>query len=791
MKFSEKWLHEWVDPKVDADQLANRLTMAGLEATVHPVAEEFSNVVVGQILDVKPHPNAERLSICQVKVGTKKILTIICGAKNVRPDLKVAVALPGAVLPADLKIKRVKLRGVESCGMICSSSELGLTKSSIGIFELPQDAPVSKDLYKYLELSDHIIEVDITPNRGDCLSIAGIAREVSTINRCVGKFPSIHDISANITDTLPIQISAKPACPRYIGRIIRGIESGAETPLWISERLRRSDINPISPVVDVANYVMLELGQPLHIFDLAKVHKNIQVRYAKAKESITLLNGQQLKLDERALVIADDQKALALAGIMGGSNSAVNEATRDIFIESAYFDSVTIGSCARRYDLQTDSSYRFERGVDFNLQHKAIQYATKLLLDIVGGEAGPINEVADEKYLPKSVVIKLREARIKRILGISIADKEVETILLCLGMKLNKQQQSWSITVPSYRFDIKSEIDLLEELARMHGYERIPSSKPYAELTAIPTSESKLTLHRIRLLLVDKGYHEAITYSFVDPKLQKLLCPQHKILTLENPISLDLSVMRSSLWPGLLKAVLYNLHRQQARIRLFEIGLCFRKQNSKLRQSLFLGGVVTGDIYPMQWGIIKREADFFDVKGDLQDLLKLTGFKDEIIYTKETYPALHPGNCSKICYKDKTIGYLGELHPQIKQQLGINTTAYLFEIDLTYIQNILIPKFVSISKFPIIFRDIAIIIDEGIPVQQVIEKIFAIDNKLLRNIQIFDIYQGKGIEKGKKSVALNLIFQDNLRTLKDEEVDNFIEQIIHVFKRQFKAKLRS
>jgi phenylalanyl-tRNA synthetase beta chain len=791
MKLSEKWLREWINPKVDANKLANQLTMAGLETTVYPIAKEFNGVVIGEILDAKPHPNAKRLSVCQVKAAAKKILTIVCGAKNVRPGLKVAVALPGAVLPADLKIKKVKLRGIESCGMICSSSELGLTKSSTGIFELPQDAPVSKDLYEYLKLSDNIIEVNITPNRGDCLNIAGIAREVSAINKCTGKFPPIKDVSPAITDILPVQISAKSGCPRYIGRVIRSIDNSVKTPIWMKEKLRRSDINPISPVVDVANYVMLELGQPLHVFDLAKLSKGIQVRYAKARESITLLNGQHLKLDEQALIIADNQKAIALAGIMGGSDSAVNESTRDIFIESAYFDAVIIGSCARRYELQTDSSYRFERGVDFNLQLTAIQYATKLLLDIMGGKVGPIIKVADKKHLPKTIIVKLRKARIKRILGISIADNQVEEILQRLGMLLNKEQQNWLITIPSYRFDIKSEIDLLEELARIYGYGRIPSCKPSAQLTTTPASESKLTLHRIRLLLADRGYHEAITYSFVDPKLQSLLCPQHKTLTLKNPISLDLSVMRSSLWPGLMKAMLYNLHRQQTRIRLFETGLCFRKHNKKLQQSLFLGGVVTGDVYAMQWGITKRETDFFDVKGDLQNLLKLTGFEHEISLTKEPHPALHPGHCAKIRYNQQTIGYLGELHPQIKQQLDINTAIYLFEIELTNIQNILIRKFTPISKFPMIFRDIAIIIDENIPIQQVREKIFEISNKLLRNVQIFDIYQGKGIEKGKKSVALNLIFQDNLRTLKDKEVDDFIEQIVQMLKQQFKAQLRS
>jgi len=536
--------------------------------------------------------------------------------------------------------------------------------------------------------------------------------------------------------------------------------------------------------------IMLELGQPLHAFDLAKLHGGIQVRYAKAKETITLLDGQKLTLNDKVLVIADEKKAMALAGVMGGLDSGVNENTQDIFLESAFFDPILTANSARLYSLQTDSAYRFARGVDYNLQHKAIQRATELLLDIVGGEPGPISEVASKRYIPKAPEIGLRENRIKRVLGITIAKKEVNSILQRLGMQLEKIKPGWSVTVPSHRFDIQAEIDLLEELARIYGYNQIPNHKPSSELTITPIAETKTPLQRIRCLLVGLGYHEAITYSFVDAKLQELLDPAYKPLVLKNPLSLDMAVMRTNMWPGLIKAVLHNQHRQQERIRLFETGLCFITQNGKLQQLPFLGGVAVGNAYPEQWGIESRALNFFDVKGDIETLLQLTGLSAEISFLKEQHAVLHPGRSARIYHKNQAIGYLGELHPQIKQQLDIKSVTYLFELDLAFLQNTLIPKFTPISKFPMVRRDIAIIVDEAVFVQRIKEKLFAESNKLLRNVEIFDIYQGQGVEKGKKSVALNLIFQHTSRTLVDEEIDELVSKLVAKLRHQFGAILR-
>jgi phenylalanyl-tRNA synthetase beta chain len=785
MKFSEQWLREWVNPKISTSELTEQLTMAGLEVgAITPVAEDFTGVIVGEVLDIQPHPNAERLRLCTVKIAPQKTLSIICGAKNVRPHLKVAVATIGANLPNNLKIKKAKLRGIESSGMICSLSELGLAKTSTGIMELPKNAPIGKELREYLNLNDKSIEIELTPNRGDCLSIAGIAREVSVINNTKIKVPISKKTVTKIKDTFPIYITAKGACSRYVGRIIRGLNPKIQTPIWIQERLRRSDINAISPIVDITNYVMLELGQPLHAFNLAKLNTNIQVRYAKAKEAITLLNEQKLKLDEQTLVIADSKTPLAIAGVMGGQDSAADDTTCDIFLESAFFNPIEVGTYARHHGLHTDSSHRFERGVDPNLQIKAIERATELLLNIASGKAGPINEVKSEKYLPKKSPIKLRKKRIEHILGISIPDKDVKEILQHLGMQLKASKDGWLVTAPSCRFDINLEIDLLEELTRIYGYNNIPSRKLHLDLSIIPTSETKISLARIRALLVNKGYHEAITYSFVDPKLQNVLCPEDKPIELQNPISQDLSVMRTSLWPGLIQAVLYNQRRQQTRIRLFETGLCFTKRGQRIQQQPFLGGIVTGSAYPEQWGIPNRNVDFFDVKADLQYFLQAANF------SKASHPALHPGRCAKISHKEKTIGLIGELHPEVKSKLGLNLPICLFELDLTYIQNTAIPKFAAISKFPTMRRDIALIVDEHISAQQLIEKILVISNKLLRNVQIFDIYQGEHIEKGKKSIALNLIFQHFSRTLVDEEIDIQVEQIIKQLKQQFKVELR-
>lgn len=792
MKFSEKWLRTWTDPDLSSEDLALELTMAGLEVeTITPAAAEFSGVVVGKVVSVEPHPDADRLRVCQVDVAADKLLNIVCGASNVVANLKVAVAVVGAILPENFKIKKAKLRGIESCGMICSASELGLIKSSEGIMELPEDAPIGKDFRDYFELDDQVFELELTPNRGDCLSIAGIAREVTALTKCEFKEPAIDEISGVIGTILPIQIEAESACSHYTGRIIREINPDAQTPLWLQERLRLGGINTITPIVDVTNYVMLELGQPLHAFDLAKLNDSITVRYAKPKESITLLDGNELALDDKTLVIADSKEPVALAGVMGGAESGVTANTQDIFLESAFFDPIVIASCVQRYALHTDSSHRFERGVDPKLQLKALNRVTDLLLEIVGGKAGPVSEVVNDEFLSELKVIILRRDRIERILGMKIADKDVVGILQRLGMKTETVKDGWQVIVPSWRFDIAEEIDLIEELARVYGYEQVPVHKLAAELTAKPYSETKLSLQRIRSLLVDRDYHEVITYSFVDAKLQKLLNPEYEPIELQNPISQDLAVMRTNTWPGLVKTLLYNQNRQQSRIRLFETGLCFVKENNALRQYPVLGGVATGNCYPEQWGTSKQNVDFFTVKSDLETLFQLTGCANDIHFKTAKHPALHPGRCAAIYCSKKPLGYLGELSPQIKQQLELVENVYLFELDLALVSKARITKYQKISKFPAVHRDIAIVVDEAITAQQIVDAIFAKGGDILRNVKVFDVYQGEKIAVGKKSMALNLILQHASRTLVDDEIEELVQKIVQELEQKFKIVLRS
>ncbi len=788
MKFSEHWLRTWANPDLTVDELAERLTMAGLELeSLTPAAADFSGVIIGEVIEVAPHPDADRLQVCQVNVG-KETLNIVCGAKNVRKGLKVAVATVGAILPGDFKIKQAKLRGVESCGMICSVSELGLAKDSDGIMELVDDAPIGQSIREYLQLDDVIVELGITPNRGDCLSISGIARDVAAITKCEFKPVDHAEVAATIADTFPVQINAAKFCPRYCGRVIRNINPVAQTPLWMQERLRRSEIKSISAIVDVTNYVMLELGQPMHAFDLGKLHDGIQVRYAAPKEHLTLLDEQQLTLTPTDVVIADKNKALALAGVMGGLDSGVTETTTDLFLESAFFNPAAVAISARNYGLHTDSSHRFERGVDSCLQLKAIERATELIIAIAGGEPGPSNEVIYEKQLPQLKVLQLRRERIGRVLGLEIPDSEVVGILQRLGFKVESTKNGWQVIVPSFRSDVEQEIDLIEELVRVYGYEKVPTHKPTATLVIEANSQAKLSLARIRTFLVDKAYHEVLTYSFVDPKLQHFVNPEFQAVPLQNPIASDMAVMRTSTWPGLLKTVLHNQRRQQQRIRLFETGLCFAEENKAIQQYAVLGGVVTGNCYPEQWGAQSKDADFFDVKSDLQALLQLTG--KTVSFKPETHPALHPGKCARIYCAEKPLGYLGELNPSIKQKLGLNGEIYLFELDLALLSEATVRQFQQISKFPQVRRDLALVVDEEISAQQLLAAIFAKGGDLLRDVQIFDVYQGENITSGKKSIALSLILQHGSRTLVDSEIDDDVQRILTELKQEFNVILR-
>lgn len=788
MKFSEQWLRSFVDPQISTADLAEKLTMAGLEIeSIVPAALDFRGVVVGEVLEVEKHPDADKLHICKVDVAAEEVLEIVCGARNVRTGLKVAVAKVGAVLPENFKIKQAKLRGVVSSGMLCSESELGLAKTSAGIMELPKDAGVGGDFREYLEINDNIIDVSITPNRGDCLSIRGMAREVAALTKAELNSINIEDVTATISDNFNVEIKAQSECSHYCGRVIKGVNSKAATTLWMQERLRRSGINTISAIVDITNYVMLELGQPLHAFDLDKLHGKISVRHAKAQEKLTLLDQQELTLNERDVVIADQNEALALAGVMGGLASSVTDVTQDIFLESAGFDVVAVANTAKRHGLQTDSSYRFERGVDPELQNIAIERATALILEIAGGQAGPIIDVVGGQGYSRAI-IQLRRERIKRILGIEIPDAEIVGILQRLGMFVEKTGEGWQVTVPGVRFDIVQEIDLIEELIRVYGYDEVPVHRPKAALAIQAESNTFLSLTRIRSFLVDKGYNETITYSFVDKKQQQILFPEVNSIELNNPISQDMAVMRISLWPGLLKTIKYNQSRQQERLRLFESGLCFTEKEGALQQYSMLGGAVVGSAFPRQWGIPKRKADFFDVKGDIEALLSLTN--RTISFKADTHTALHPGKCAKI-YLDKIfIGYVGEIHPKVKQKLSLQGDIFLFELSLNELSEIVIPQFQRISKYPQVERDLALLVDAKVSSKELFDLLFNKGGQLLKDVQLFDIYTGTGVAEGKKSVALRLILQHASRTLMDSEVEDYIKQLLQELKSSLNVELR-
>lgn len=790
MQISEAWLREYVNPAITTEQLVEQLTMAGLEVdSVTPAAAVFSGVVVGEVLAMEQHPDADRLRVCQVAVGEAKPLQIVCGASNVRVGLRIPAALIGAVLPGDFKIKRSKLRGVESFGMLCSEKELGLAADANGLMELAADAPVGVDIRDYLSLNDNIIEVDLTPNRADCLSVEGIAREVAVLNKMDWSATQVDTAAVSHADTLPVSVKATDACPRYLGRLIKGVNPKAETPLWMQERLRRSGVRSLSAVVDVTNYVLIELGQPLHAFDAAKLTGGIHVRYAQTDESVALLNGQTIKLDNETLVIADDKQALALAGVMGGSESAVSDDTQDVFLECAFFTPLNIAGKARNYGLHTDSSHRFERGVDPTLQERAIERATQLIIDIAGGSVGAITEVTTASTLPQRSAVLLRKQRLEKTLGIALADEQVVDIFQRLGMSVQTQPDSWSVTPTGCRFDIAIEADLIEEIARIVGYNNLPNSSLLMRSELGKATEAVLNLDRAKDLLVDRGYQEAITYSFVDEEIQQAVAPDDNVVRLKNPISADLSVMRTTLWCGLLKAALHNTNRQQNRVRFFETGLRFVNKDGNTQQQKMLSGLALGSAYSEQWSSATRKVDFFDVKADVQALFSLSGADAQFAPAK--HPALHPGQTAEILTpQGDKIGWLGMLHPTLEKQLGFDTQIFLFELDQDLLLNKQIPKFKPLSKYPSVRRDLALIVKEEIAVSEIINCIKGSGEPTLQDIVIFDIYRGKGVEEGSKSVALSLIIQDFSQTLTDSEIDAIFSGLLETLTTKISAKLR-
>ena len=790
MQISEAWLRSYVNPPISTETLVEQLTMAGLEVgSVEPAAALFSGVVVGEVISLQQHPDADRLRICQVAVGQEELLQIVCGASNVRVGLKIPAALCGAVLPGDFKIKKSKLRGEESFGMLCSEKELGLAADANGLMELSIEAPVGVDIRDYLSLNDSIIEVDLTPNRADCLCVEGLAREVALLNKMDWSITEVNKVVVSHPETLKISIEVPNACPRYLGRLIKGVNAKAITPLWMQERLRRSGLRSLGPLVDVTNYVLLELGQPLHVFDAEKLSGGITVRWAKADESVTLLNNEIVKLDNEALVIADDEKVLALAGIMGGNDSAVSDETHSLFLECAFFTPLAIAGKARRFGLHTDSSHRFERGVDATLQARAIERATQLIIDIAGGNAGPIAEVTTEESLPKRSSVLLRRQKIEKTLGIVLADDYIIDIFQRLGMTILSHADGWEVVPPGFRFDIAIEADLIEEIARIYGYNNLPRTSLLMRSELSSATESLLDIDRVKDLLVDRGYQEAITYSFVDEEIQKIVMPDDEPIRLKNPISSEMAVMRTTLWCGLLKAALYNTNRQQSRVRLFESGLRFVQQNGQTHQQKMLAGLVLGAAYSEQWSASSRRVDFYDVKADIQALFTLTGC--EVDFHSATHASLHPGQSAEILSADgQKIGWLGMLHPNLEKQLGFDTQVFLFELDQNVMLSKRISAFKSLSKYPSVTRDLALIVNEEVSASEIINCIKKSGETALQDVIIFDVYRGKGIEEGKKSIALSLVIQDDMQTLTDSEVDAIVSRLLLLLANEKNAKLR-
>ena len=797
MKFSESWLRTWVNPEVSTEKLVDDLTMAGLEVDgVKAVAGAFSKVVVGEILEAEQHPDADKLRVCQVAGHPEGTKQVVCGAPNARVGLKMPFALVGASLPPGedgkaFKIKKAKLRGVESFGMLCGETELQCGDDDSGLWELSADATVGADLREYLDLNDSEIEVDLTPNRSDCLSIKGLAREVGVLNKATVTGPEIKPVASQSDNRFPVSLEAGAACPRYVGRVIKGVDVTKPSPRWMQERLRRSDIRSIDAVVDVTNYILLELGQPMHAFDLAKLNTGIRVRMAENGEKLTLLDGQEISLKAETLVIADHTGPVAMAGIMGGEASSVTGKTQDIFLESAFFNPVAIAGKARSYGLHTDSSHRFERGVDYNGAQAAIERATQLLTDIVGGKPGPVVCEELSKELPTPVSVTLKRARIESGLGFAIPDAEIVDILSRLGLELESSNDTgWTFAVPSYRFDITIEEDLLEELARIYGYNKLPVTEMRVPAHLPRLTETQLPEERLDKQLIARGYQEAITYSFIDPKIHALFAGEGNTDAVEllNPISADMSVMRTSLLPGLVEALRRNINRQQSRVRLFEKGLRFIPGPAGLSQTAGLAGLIYGARDESGWAAGKDDVDFYDIKGDLESLIALTGKQASFCAAK--HAALHPGQCAEVKVGNESLGFIGAIHPQLLKALDITKTVFVFELDLEKVISARVPAFHPLSKFPEVSRDLAILVDRGVTAAALLAEIRANAGDYLKNLKVFDVYSGEGIDPKRKSLAFSLTFQHPSRTLNEDEINASIASIIGRLEGEFDASLR-
>jgi phenylalanyl-tRNA synthetase beta chain len=794
MKVPYSWLAEWVKVPWPAPELGSRLTMAGIELeALGGAAPPFSGVVVAQIVSAEPHPQADKLQVCSVSIGSGATLQIVCGASNARAGLKSALALVGAQLPGDLTIKATKLRGVESQGMLASAKELGLAEASSGILELPQDAPLGRPLREYLALDEPVLDLNITPNRGDAMSVLGIAREVAALAGTKVSPPALGSTPAGHADRLSVYLDAPAACPRFAGCILRGVNNRAEAPLWMRERLRRAGVRAISPVVDVTNYVMLELGQPMHAYDLKKLRGGIRVRLAHPAEPVTLLDGKTIGTQVDVLLITDSESAVGLAGIMGGLRTAVSADTTDVFLESAYFSPDAVLGRARRLGLQTDASQRFERGVDPTQQSRAIERAIALLTPMAGGSAGPVEVTQSAAHLPQRSAVPLRAKQLTRLLGVELPAERVEATLAGLQMQVTLSASGWQVTPGAHRFDIGIESDLIEEVARVVGFAAIPETDALGPQRFRSLPEEHPPEQAVLAVLAARGYQEAITLAFVDPALQERLFPGRPALALSNPIASDLSVMRVSLWPGLLRAALENQRRQADRIRLFEHGTRFQAGGAGTRELDTLAGLACGARLPEQWGVpkdMRAAADFHDVKGDLAALFAGTGEPQAFTFAAGSQPALHPGRAARVLRCGQEVGWLGELHPTLVQGLGFTYPPILFELDMDAALVVKRSTYEEISRFPQVRRDLAIVVDESITLSTLAERVTLAASSLLRDLRVFDVYRGPGLEKGRKSVAFGLIFQDISRTLTDDDVERLMASVVADLRENLNARIR-
>ncbi|ARD30086.1 phenylalanine--tRNA ligase subunit beta [Acinetobacter lactucae] len=792
MKISENWLRTWVNPAIDSETLSDQLTMLGLEVDeLAPVAKPFTGVVVGEVLTVEQHPDADRLRVTTVNIGSDESLQIVCGAPNVRAGMKAPVATIGAVLPGDFKIKKGKLRGVESQGMLCGASEIDLEDKIDGLLELPADAPVGVNIREYLKLDDNVIDISITPNRGDCFSIRGIAREIAVINQLQMNEAEIKSVDATVADEKEVVISTDGA-PRYLGRVVKNVNVKAATPEWMEQALARSGIRTHSILVDVTNYVLMELGQPMHAFDLAKIEGTVHVRQAQPQEKLQLLNDQEVELQEDIMVIADDQKALAIAGIMGSLASSVTDDTTDIFLESAFFAPLAIAGRARRFGLHTDSSQRYERGVDFELPLIAMNRASQLIQELAGGEFGPITVAEKTDLLPKREAIDLKQTQVDQLLGYQVAGEFIADALTRLGCEVTvKAEGEWSVVPPSHRYDMAIYQDLIEEVARIDGYDNIQISLPSMDVQ-LAKYQDRFEIAELRQTIVSLGYQEAISFSFADAKLEKQLNPKVNPLMLANPISSDLAAMRSTLLSSLIPCVQYNLNRQQSRVRFFELGLRFDYQNAKsiedLKQIPTLALVAVGSQQPESWHVKPQPMDFFDFKGEIEEILAAGRVKVEYVRSERSW--LHPGQSAEILVDGQSIGYLGRLHPSLENELDLSTT-WVAELDQTAVLQSYVSNFTELSRFPSIRRDIALLISDNINVRDIQQLIEKTGGELLDSTWLFDVYTGQGVEEGKRSLAFALLWQHPSRTLEDAEIKSGMDNIIQVLENTYQATLRA